>query len=323
MIKRTALLAAFVALAAVCRAQGPAGSVPPMPIFKAAAPVKIDGKLDDPCWKKALSIPVNVVYGKKGVLTEPAPMTTKYAWDEQFLYIAYEVRDEDIVAVTGDRQEGPPEAKRQTLEIWKTGVAVDVVEYFASFGDPNFFWEFHHNGLNQWNDVLCIVPAKDWPFMQSSLSGRWGIYFGQYESTRDDDERKLKMAQLRPDGKEEYTVWRLGKAVQLLPKADGKASTVNDASDKDAGYTAELRVPWLGLGAPKKRRTYTKVQNLRTKRDENVPVAWDMAGQEMQLLAVFQNSTLKNRYHISSAKLKGGFFHHNAALYPTYVLIEK
>ncbi len=57
----------------------------------------IDGKLDEPDWKRAVAIPVNGIWGKKGKKTESPRMTAKYLWDDFYLYIGYEVFDTNLV----------------------------------------------------------------------------------------------------------------------------------------------------------------------------------------------------------------------------------
>ena len=45
-------------------------------------------------------------------------------------------------------------------------------------------------------------------------------------------------------------------AAKVKRKKDGKPGTVNDATDEDAGYTAEIRLPRYGIGAPTAGRTW-------------------------------------------------------------------
>ena len=165
---------------------------------------------------------------------------------------------------------------------------VDVVEFFVSFNDPHFFWELHHNALNDFNDVWCVVPDPTWQFYKSSLTP-FHIYFGNDEYIHDQGEHTL------------------AKAVHLKPKADGKPSTVNDSSDTDTGYTAELRLPWLGLGAPQAAG----------------PGPWKMAGEMLQVLSVVQDGDLPQKYHHSSPiRTPGGFFHTSYDSWPVYKCVS-
>jgi len=87
------------------------------------------------------------------------------------------------------------------------------------------------------------------------------------------------------------------------------------------GYTGELRLPWLGLGAPLDRETWEPVPKGGS---ESRPLRrrgpWKMAGQEIRILAVVQNGDLQERYHHSSPTKPGGWFHKGAEHYPCYVL---
>ncbi len=274
-----------------------AGTLP-----KAAMPVVIDGVLDEPCWKQAPAVRVDYVNSKQGVLSGEPRAVARFAWDEWYLYVAYETFDRNLIAVGAGRSEGPPDNAREGCEIWLEDKKVDVVEFFLSFGCQRFFWEIHHNAANQFNDVWCVVPDPAWPVAQSSMV-TWGILFGHEMWLKDDGEH------------------RFAKAVRLKPKADGKPSTVNDASDVDTGYAAELRLPWLGLGAPAKCRTWLE-RPPKTPGGPKVqePGPWKMAGQEMLILAAVQDGDLGERYHHSSPTRKGGWFHTSAAQWPRYRL---
>ena len=173
-----------------------------------------------------------------------------------------------------------------------------------TFDDPNFFWELHHNALDYWNDVFIIAPAKEWPFNNSTMAGRWAISFLYQEYLQDD-----------PD----YTFKR---ALQLKPKADGKPSTVNQGDDEDTGYTAEIRIPWRALGPSRKRETFIPGVDPVTNRPIQISTGWNMKGQVMRILSAVQNGDGGERYFSSGKNIKGGFFHHNAALYPRCELVE-
>jgi hypothetical protein len=107
-------------------------------------------------------------------------------------------------------------------------------------------------------------------------------------------------------------------AVKLKPKADGTPSTVNDSSDVDAGYTAEIRLPWRSIGAPAAAASW-----IENKPAPRVPGPWKMAGQSVSLLSVFQDGDLPERYHHSSATKEPGWFHKTQPAWPRYVFVEK
>src|SRR5687767_5111061 len=77
-------------------------------VFKTSEPVVIDGRLDESSWKTATPISADYLGSKTGVKSEAPRMIAKYAWDEQYLYIAYETFDANLVALGLDEWQGPP-----------------------------------------------------------------------------------------------------------------------------------------------------------------------------------------------------------------------
>lgn len=266
------------------------------PIFKNSGPIVIDGVLDEPAWKDALTVDVKYVWGKVGEAREPW-MKVKYTWDDQYLYIGYETFDKNLVALGNGEKEGPKGNEREGCKIADDKMKVDVIEFFISFGDPRFFWEIHHNALNQFNDIWIVVVDDKQPIHRSSMFFD-GIYFGWREIIKDDPEAGA----------------RLQTAVKLKPKADGKPSTVNDSSDEDTGYVGELRLPWVGLGAPKAAESWVGEGKERHRGP------WKMAGEQMRILAVCQNADFKEHYYHSSPTKPGSWFHKGTEHYPSYVL---
>jgi hypothetical protein len=114
--RRSFPIAALVAMAALAHiairpvgTQGPLpepdGAVPTVTAARATGPIKIDGVLDEPDWARAQRVEivdacdplVRERWEKKG----RKPATTSHArvlWDDQNLYVAFEVEDEDIWA---------------------------------------------------------------------------------------------------------------------------------------------------------------------------------------------------------------------------------
>ena len=269
-------------------------------ILKTHKPVVVDGVLDEPCWKRATPIRADYINSQQGVLSDRPRLVAKFAWDERFLYIAYETFDRNLVTLASGRKEGPPDSLREGCEIWHPEKKIDVIEFFISFGSERFFWELHHNAANQFNDIWCTVPDPSWPVSQSSIV-TYGILFGFEMFLKDDGAHKL------------------AKGIRLKPKADGKPSTINDPSDTDTGYTAELRLPWLGIGAPARRHTWiVREEPEGRKTRESGP--WKMEGQEIIILSVVQDGDLAERYHHSSPTRKGGWFHTSASHWPRYKL---
>jgi hypothetical protein len=275
---------AITVLAAGVAQADEAPATQPSPIAPVSGEIVIDGKLDEPSWKSAAEIPVDCVSGKLGERTSPRPMVVRYAWDNDHLYIGYEVFDTNVVAVSSKDQEGPPSNRRPWPELMDAKLKVDVVEFFVSFGDPHFFWEIHHNAGNALGDIWVAVPDPSWR-LASSSSLVYGIRFMPTMFMDDDGERTI------------------ARAVQLKSRESGEPSSINDDSDTDTGYTGEIRIPWRSLGAPADWLS------------EAGP-----GGQTLSILAVVQNGDLENRYHTSSPTFKGSWFHHGYADWPVYRL---
>ena len=285
----------------------PPAEEPPTPLVRATAPVTIDGKLDEPCWQKTTAARVDYIMGRKEMTFAEQPrMAVKYAWDPDYLYIAYETFERNLSARGTGQQQGPKDNRREGAEIWLDAgqPQVDVVEFFISFGSRNFLWEIHHNALNQFNDVWCIVSDPKWELARSTMAGRWGIYFAHHEYIEDDPGTKL------------------ASAVQLKPRADGKPSTVNQPGDEDTGYTAEIRLPWGGIGVDKNRELTHVEDSPDGKRKITVHDHWKVAGMPLAILAVHQDGDDKERYTHSSPKVRGNWFHMNVENYPRFVCTE-
>jgi hypothetical protein len=143
------------------------------------------------------------------------------------------------------------------------------------------------------------VLAPEWPVSRSALS-RFGHYFADEEYIKDEGA---------------YTV-----ASAARPKAAlGRVSTVNTPGDVDFGYTAEIRLPWGSIGAPVSARRWVELPSpdLEAPQRES---RWEMEGEPLRLLAVFQNLDLRadQRYYHSSPTFMGGWFHQFVRDWPVY-----
>jgi len=262
--------------------------IAPVSMMMADQPVTIDGVLDEACWKAATPVRVEFAYGKKGVKSEQLPAVVYYTWDHEYLYVAYETFDANLLAVGTGEEDGPKDNRREAVEI---GGSNDVFEIFVSFNDPNFFWELHHNASNNFSDIWVTVAPKEWPLYSSSRAYQ-GIIWAAEEHLQDE----------QMDGP------KLATAVRLKPKEDGKPGTINQGDDVDAGYVGELRFPWKSLGAP---REWLNVGSQK------------IAEQTMVLFAAVQDADKVPRYHHSSPDQEiKGFFHLAAAGWPRYRLVE-
>lgn len=231
-------------------------------------------------------------------------MIVRYIWDDSYLYIGYEVSDTNIVAVGNGAIQGPQNNRREGCSIWENPPRpqVNVVEFFITFESDMFFWELHHNASNQFNDVLIVTGLPSWKQDKPAFA-QYNIYFGNEEFIQDEGDAKF------------------ASAVALMQKPDGILSTVNCPTDSDAGYTAEIRLPWYGIGAPlSARKQIVESGDVSRTGVERRRTIWHMDRKKISILAVCHNEDASNRYHHSAPGLKGGWFHTQTASYPAYLL---
>jgi hypothetical protein len=275
-------------------AQSPTGAVKTISgtIAKTKAPIVVDGKLDEADWQDAQTVPVNYVYGNKpGAVSADPRMNARYLWDDAYLYIGYDVFDTNLIAKANGATKGPSDNQRPGCEIWDPdNKPVDVVEFFVIADDKSLFWELHHNAANQFNDLLVLAGLPAWQKNMPAFAAPFGIYWIRNEFLQDEKDRKFACA------------------VAVKPRKDDKPSTVNDSTDEDTGYTAELRVPWYALGTP------------AAAQGKEAGKPWKMGGREITIMAVSQNGDLKDRYHTSSPDVssKKPFFHVQTDQFPRY-----
>lgn len=153
--RSTALAAIFFATTATVPAlvpQAPHNTAPPHPrgyvAHHASPPPTIDGRLDDEAWRHAAW--TDPFMDIEGAL-KPRPRfetRAKMLWDDQFLYIAADLRDPHL---------------------WATLTGHDSVIFhdndFEVFIDPNGdnheYYEFEINALGTYWDLLLSKPYKD------------------------------------------------------------------------------------------------------------------------------------------------------------------
>ena len=272
-------------------AELPTAAVPPTPIYRAKTAPIIDGKLDDACWKNAVVVVANHLYAAPGQRTEPPPLIARFAWDERYLYIGYEVNDTNLIALASGRESGPPGNRRMTPEEYLPEKHLDLAEFFISFGSVREFWEVHHDAGNHMNNLWIELPSAE-ALAKIPKPSYKDVTFHRERFVADDGE---------------FTVAR---AVQLKPRKDGKPSTVNDPADRDTGYTGEIRLPWAGLGAPNSQR--------------RADGSFNLASIRLTLLAASLNGNGGQAvYHSSAADLPKLMFHFSVALWPKYVLKDE
>ena len=272
-------------------AELPTAAVPPTPIYRVKTAPIIDGKLDDACWKNAVVVVANHLYAAPGQRTEPPPLIARFAWDERYLYIGYEVNDTNLIALASGRESGPPGNRRMTPEEYLPEKHLDLAEFFISFGSVREFWEVHHDAGNHMNNLWIELPSAE-ALAKIPKPSYKDVTFHRERFVADDGE---------------FTVAR---AVQLKPRKDGKPSTVNDPADRDTGYTGEIRLPWAGLGAPAAQR--------------RADGSYALAGTRLPILAASLNGNRGEAvYHSSAPSLPKLMFHFSVALWPKHLLANE
>lgn len=256
----------------------------PTPIYRAASAPVIDGRLDDVCWKNAQLIRVIHPHDPKRKMPAKPPMTAKLAWDANYLYLAYEVIDSDIVALGTGRQTGPADNRRPQAVEYAPEKNLDLVEFFIAIDSHRFFWEIHHNAANYLNTLWVQLPSAV-ELAKLSKPGYRHIRFHRDRHLPDDGSRTLR------------------RAIYLLPKANARPSTPNEPNDRDSGYSGELRLPWRALASHPKIAPKT--------------------GETLSLLAVNLNGLNGQAiYHSSGKQLPSLMYHYSAAKWPTFILVD-
>jgi hypothetical protein len=182
-------------------------------------PVRIDGRLDEKCWQTAPRSPrfVDVLTG------EPTLHDTRAAvlWDDRNLYVAFWVEEPNVAA--------------KLTEYGSYIYQENDVELFIAGRDA--YYELELNALNTIYEVFFI-----WEEAYAS-----GGYADVPELSRSHPKvRPFNGVGFRnhPRGRRLGSwAWRF-PGLQTAVQVDG---TLNDASDKDKGWTVELALPWSGM----------------------------------------------------------------------------
>jgi Carbohydrate-binding family 9 len=183
--------------------------------------IVVDGKLDEGCWKRAPRSPefVDLIHGTPAIHSTQAAVM----WDDEYLYVGYWIEEPMIQATFTKRD------SRIYLD--------NDVELFIAGADAYYEFEINsygtiYEGLFVWQDNFDLKGYSKVPELDQK---RLGVTFQPFNGVG---------LSTHPRGKRwAYLKWDfpdLKSAVWI----DG---TLNNAKDRDRGWTVELAVPWKGM----------------------------------------------------------------------------
>jgi hypothetical protein len=135
----------------------------PAVVLQRRSPIQIDGKLDEPDWKRARE--VFIQYDRREKATGLFARA-RLLWDEKFLYVAFTVPDKAIVAPLLERDG----------EVWK----YDCVEVFLMPSRRfNTYWELELSPTGSILDYLCYKYPDRWGSDMRTDETMKGLQVGQ------------------------------------------------------------------------------------------------------------------------------------------------
>ncbi len=188
--------------------------------YRAAGPIRIDGRLDEPSWKLApRSTPfVDIVTGT------PAWFDTRVAllWDETHLYFGFTAEETDVWATLTARDSRIYE--NNDLEVFISG--------------KDAYYEFEINAFNTIYEVF-------WIWKDALVPG--SLYFGrpEFDPAR---QRTMTLSGVGGHVHERGERWGfLDWDYPGLVHAVHVDGGLNSRTHTDTGWTVELAFPWRGL----------------------------------------------------------------------------
>jgi hypothetical protein len=159
--KNRLLAAALEVAAPTVRKRPKAKKVPRLVATKSAKPVKIDGKLDDAVWAKAQWTPyfVNTLTGTRVTDLSRA----KVAWDDKNLYLAFDVKDNDVWGSLKKRDDKLWTQEAIEVFIDANGDRKDYIELQVSPAGVIFdsYLAAYRKNDNAWNSKLQVKVVVD------------------------------------------------------------------------------------------------------------------------------------------------------------------
>ncbi len=193
--------------------------------FRTPKRIGVDGRLDKPAWQKAAKSGrfVDLVSGVPGFLeTRMAAL-----WDDENLYVAFWVEEPNVRARLTERD----------AFVWTE----NDVEVFI--GGEDCYYEFQLNALGTIYEVFYIwqdayVKGGRFDVPEFDLLGRKVDVLGGFQDA-------MRFGKHRRGRRWAFMDWDLPG----LKAAASVQGTINDPSNIDRGWTAEIAFPWKGLTA--------------------------------------------------------------------------
>ena len=186
---------------------------------RVSAPLEIDGRLDEESWRHAPRSPrfVDLITGQPTIHDTRAAVL----WDDACLYVGFWVEEPFVQATL---------TERDSL-VWSE----NDVELFIAGKDAYYEFEINplgtiYEALFVWEDAYERVGFSRAPEFSRNAEGfkPWnGVGFEAHP-------RGSRLGFFR---------WDL-PGLRAAVSVDG---TINDNSDRDRGWTAEIAIPWTGL----------------------------------------------------------------------------
>ena len=220
--------------------------------YRAAGPIVVDGKLDEPSWLAAprSSAFIDIVTG------QPAWFDTRVAilWDDEYLYFGFQAEETDVWGTLTERDSRIYD--ENDLEIFIAG--------------NDAYYEFEMNALNTIYEVLWIWKDAAQKMMPLMASQPDGVRFAEQLKGLTSGDGDAKQSGWVRRGTEH--VWhREGANLMMIEGIGGNVhprglryglldwdfpgvrtgvhvdGTLNQRDDVDRGWSAEIAFPWAGL----------------------------------------------------------------------------
>ncbi|MDD5596551.1 MAG: carbohydrate-binding family 9-like protein, partial [Victivallaceae bacterium] len=185
--------------------------------------IHIDGKLNEKCWQNAPVMEFrDLANGSKPFISSCA----RLVWNDEYIYVAYEIHDPDVVAYYGERKRGGThtnvKGKQDTGEPEIMFRDTFVKFFLDPDADGRNYIEIHINPINNVGDLLLDLPY---------LCPKGGGIASR---------KALNLPMIKNKYDWYWNCEGLKSAVQVY-------GTLNYSDDKDEGWTVELAVPWEAL----------------------------------------------------------------------------